>query len=163
MAGYDGSFEGDDTHFGVYTEGGSTFERGKSNVPGKAGTHTGNNAYVLGIKESTYQKNTTSYLYLPMYDLAEKGIYQFSFWSVYDLQKGYAGLQVQYSLDKGASWQILGAETDPSWYDYRNNGVVSGAFPNGEPSFSSTLDDWARFKLNVSFLSGNKNVAFRFV
>ena len=163
VAGYDGSFEGDDTHFGVYTEGGSTFERGKSNVPGKSGTHTGNNAYVLGIKESAYQKNTTSYLYLPMYDLSEKGIYQFSFWSAYDLQKGYAGLQVQYSLDKGASWQILGTDADPSWYDYRNNSVAGGAFPNGEPSFSNVLDDWARFKLNVSFLSGNKNVAFRFV
>ncbi len=159
---YAGDFESDDSHFGAYSVSGSKFQKGKSVIAGKAGTHSGNNAYVLGLNEQMYQKNTEAYLYLPMFDLSKKGIYQFSFWAVYDIQKGYDGMQVQYSLDKGLTWQVLGSSNDPQWYDYTNKGVV-GSFTNNESYFSGTIDDWTRFQINISQLSGNANVAFRFM
>jgi hypothetical protein len=160
--GYLGSFEGGDEHFGAYSLAGSKFEKGKSVIVGKGGTNTGNNAYVLDIAAQTYQKNTTAYLYLPMYDMTTRGIYQFSFWSVYDIQRGYDGMQVEVSLDKGVTWDVLGKD-NVDWYDYKNTTVLGGAFPIGTSYFSGALDDWKRFKVNISNLSGNPNVAFRFV
>lgn len=162
-SGYLGSFEKTDEHFGAYTSSGSKFEKGKSVIIGKAGTNSGANAYVLGLKEQFYQKNTTAYLYLPMFDMTQKGIYQFSFWTMYDIQKGYDGMQVEYSLDKGRTWQTVGSSDDPYWYDYKNTTVRGGAFPIGTAYFSGQLDDWKRFKVNISALAGNPNVAFRFV
>ena len=160
--GYEGDFESGDDHFGAYSVSGSKFEKGQTAIAGKAGTHSGNNAYVLGLKEQVYQKNTEAYLYTPLFDLSQKGIYQFSFWAVYDIQRGYDGMQVQYSLDKGITWQVLGSASDPSWYDYMNKGVA-GAFYNDESYFTGSVDDWTRKQINISSLSGNANVAFRFM
>lgn len=159
---YLGNFETGDAHFGTYSRSGSRFERGKSVIIGKSGTHGGSNAYVLGINEQTYQKNTTAYLYLPMFDMTQRSIYQFSFWSFFDIQRGYDGMQVEYSLDKGLSWQVLGTGDDANWYTYKNTTVTGGAFPIGTAYFSGQLDDWTRFKVNISHLSGNPQVAFRF-
>ncbi len=160
--GYLGNFETGDEHFGTYSRSGSVFERGKSVIIGKSGTNSGNNAYVLGLKEPTYQKNTTAYLYLPMFDMTQPSIYQFSFWAFYDIQNGYDGMQVEYSLDKGLSWQVLGSADDANWYSYKNTSIVGGAFLVGNSYFSGQLDDWTRFKINISSLSGNAHVAFRF-
>ncbi len=160
-SGYTGDFETTDVPFGTYSPTGSVFSRGKTGIIGKDGTHSGSNAYVLGLTEQTYQKNTEAYLYMPLMDMSKSGIYTFSFWSIYDIQKGYDGFRVQYTLDKGATWITLGASTDNNWYDTKNAGV-QGAFQNGESYFSGTLDVWTKFKIDVSFLANNPDVAFRF-
>ena len=95
--------------------------------------------------------------------MTQTGIYQFSFWANFDAQLGRDGLQVEYSLDKGLTWRTLGSKADPNWYNYQNTSVTDGAFNIGESMISGTADDWTRFKLNISNLSGNTNVAFRFV
>ena len=164
-AGYAGNFDvaNWDTHFGVWSASGSKFVRGKSGVFGKDGTHSGSFCYVLDPTAQTYQKGTVAYLHLPNYDMTQTGIYQFSFWANHDAQLGRDGLQVEYSLDKGSNWRTLGSKSDPNWYNYLNNSVTDGAFNLGESFISGTADDWTRFKLNISNLSGNPNVAFRFV
>ena len=162
-SGWLGDFEKTDEHFGAYSPEGSQFSKGKTHIIGKSGTNSGNNAYVLGINEPFYQKNTTSYLYLPMYDMTQPSIYQLSFWAMFDIQKGYDGMQVEYSLDKGTTWQTLGSTDNVGWYTYKNTTVTGGAFPIGTSYFSGQLDDWTRFKINISPLAGNANVAFRFV
>jgi PKD domain len=161
-ANYDGSFEGANEHFGTYSTEGSKFERANSKIFGKEGTHSGKNAYVLAPNDKFYQKNTTAYLYTPMYDMTEKGIYQFSFWSLFNIERAYDGMQVEYSLDKGTNWQVLGAN-EPDWYNYKNTTLNDGVFPVGSNYFSVSIEEWTRFKLNVSNLAGNKFVAFRFV
>jgi hypothetical protein len=161
-SGYDGSFEGADTHFGAFSPVGPKFTRGRSSILGKAGVNSGSNAYVLGLTDPIYPRNTRAYLYLPMFDMTQKGIYQFSFWTVYDIQNGYDGMVLEYSLNGGLSWQIIGSKDDPSWYNYRNTTITDGAFPIGTSYFSGILEDWTRYKLNISALSGNANVAFRF-
>ncbi len=164
-AGYAGSFDvaNWDTHFGAWSASGSKFVRGKSSVFGKDGTHSGQYAYVLDPTAQTYQKGTLAYLHLPNYDMTQTGIYQFSFWANFDAQLGRDGLQVEYSLDKGLTWRTLGSKADPNWYNYQNTSVTDGAFNIGESMITGAADDWTRFKLNISNLSGNPNVAFRFV
>lgn len=163
---YAGGFEDatSDVHFGAWNQTGSKWERGNSSTPGKIGTHSGQFAYVLEKTANRYLKNTTAYLYCPNFDMSKTGIYQFSFWANYDIQTGYDGFKVEYSLDKGISWKQLGSKADADWYNYQNTSLAAGAaFGRGESYISGQTDDWTRFKINISPLAGNANVAFRFV
>jgi len=74
----------------------------------------------------------------------------------------YDGFRMEYSLDKGISWHVLGSVSS-TWYNYANTSSTT-SFPVNEPYF--TGDQRASFKqysLNLSSLVGNANVAFRFV
>jgi photosystem II stability/assembly factor-like uncharacterized protein len=161
-ADYSGSFEGMTEQYGVHTISGSGFERGKSTIPGKDGTKSGDNAFVIGLEEEFYQPNSHSVLYLPNFDFTENTIYEFSFWAKYRLQGGLDGFLVEYSLDRGQSWQLLGRK-ESDWYNFQNDNLDNAVFPGGTPYFSNNRTDFTQFKLNVSFLSGNPDVAFRFV
>jgi hypothetical protein len=163
---YAGSFEDatSDVHFGAWNTEGSKWERGSSAVPGKSGTHTGSSAFVLEKTANQYKKNTTAYLHTPNFDMSKGGIYQFSFWANYDIQQGYDGFKVEYTLDRGLSWKQLGSKDDADWYNYQNTSLIeTAAFGRGESYITGLADEWTRFKLNVSPFAGNQNVAFRFV
>jgi hypothetical protein len=162
---YAGSFDDatSDVHFGPWNTGGSTWERGSSTVPGKSGTHSGTSAFILEKTANKYKKNTTAYLHTPNFDMSKGGIYQFSFWANYDIQQGYDGFKVEYTLDKGLSWKQLGSNLDANWYTYQNTSLDGAAFGRGESFITGVADDWTRFKLNVSPFAGNTNVSFRFV
>lgn len=162
-AAYSGDFESHPEDYGVHTISGSAFELGKSSQLGKDGTHSGANAFVVGKDERYYQPNTHTILYLPNFDLSEPGIYDFSFWGKWFLQAGFDGLMVEYSLDRGQTWSQLGTEQDKNWYDYTNNNLETAVFPIGSSYFTRSLSSFTKFTLNISDLSGNANVAFRFV
>ncbi len=162
---YDGSFErAGNEDFGVYHLSGTSFERGNSTMPNKSGTNSGNNAWVVGLNDPFYENNTETMLYTPNYDLTEEGIYEFSFWAKYDVQQGFDGFRVEYSLDKGQNWLVLGERGD-SWYNYDNTSSgTATAFPFGSEYFTgkTTGTPFKRFKTNITNLRGNE-VAFRFV
>jgi PKD domain/Secretion system C-terminal sorting domain len=162
-AGYQGHFDGADTHFGVNHVSGSKFERGRSAINGKDGTHSGANAYVVGLTEAAVQPNTTTMLYLPNYDFSQAGIYEFSFWAKYICQNGYDGFNIEYSYDKGLNWIQLGSSADPDWYPKNQIVPDNAPFLQGQNYFTNVNNDWTKFKLNVSRFSGQKNVAFRVV
>jgi PKD domain/Secretion system C-terminal sorting domain len=160
--GYQGHFDGADTHFGVNHVSGSKFERGRSAINGKDGTHSGANAYVVGLTETVVQPNTTTMLYLPNFDFTQAGIYEFSFWAKFICQNGYDGFNVEYSYDKGLTWVQLGSSNDPNWYNSRIIPDASG-FLTSQSFFTGTNNEWTKFKLNVSRFAGQKNVALRVV
>ncbi len=160
---YSGDFESRPQDYGVHTISGSAFERGQSTQIGKDGTRSGDNAFVIGKDEQFYQPNTHTILYLPNFDLSEEGIYDFSFWGKWFLQAGFDGMIVEYSIDRGRSWQILGSDEDKNWYDYRNLNLTDAAFPVGTPYFTRSLAKFEKFSVNITQLAGQANVAFRFV
>ena len=162
---YGGDFENHPEQYGVYTQRGSAFARGKSTVPGKNGARSGQNAFVVGIDEDAYQDGTSTMLYLPNFDFSDESIYEFRFWAKYRLQPGAQdGFLVQYSTDRGKSWGPLGSTSDKDWYNFMSdNQTGNSAFAPNTSYFAGNKNDWAKFALDVSFLSGNPDVAFRFV
>ncbi|MCB9302573.1 MAG: PKD domain-containing protein [Lewinellaceae bacterium] len=160
---YSGGFEQFPEQYGVYTISGSSFELGKSTITGKDGTHSGANAFVIGLTEQYYQPNTETMLYLPNFDFSSPGIYEFSFWAKFQLDPGFDGLQVQYSTNKGQSWRVLGSDRDDNWYNFRNDNAAGSAFPPGSSYLSGSRFGFSQYKLNISSLGGQENVAFRFV
>ncbi len=162
---YGGSFDSNEEQWGVDNVGGkSTWERGSSEQAFKFGTNTGANAMVIAIDSVHYEKNSESHLYLPNFDFSENTIYEFSFHARYEFGPGRDGFNVQYSLDKGENWQILGRGAD-NWYNFANNSQsTTTPFPPGVPFFTSEVFEYTRYKLDVTELfSGEENVAFRFV
>lgn len=162
---YGGDFESKTEQYGVYTISGSAFERGKSAVNGKGGTHSGENAFVVGLEEDFYQAGTHTLLYLPNFDFSDESIYEFSFWAKYRLQSGgQDGFLIEYSTDRGKSWNILGSETNDNWYNFRSDGGTdNAAFPPNTPYFTGNENSWEQYTLDMTSFSGEENVAFRFV
>ena len=158
---YDGSFEDNAGEFGVYHVSGTSWERGSSTITGKSGTKTGDYAYVTGISENFYENNSESYLYTPNYDISQEGIYELSFWAKYSLQFGWDGFLVEYSTDLGANWSVLGDEDD-DWYNYTNSNTAT-AFLQGTSYFTGNQNTFKQYKIDLSSLVGNENVAFRIV
>ncbi len=161
ITGYGGDFENFTEDFGVYTVKGSSLERGRSTLPYKDGTNSGNNAFVLGLTESFYQRFTHTMLYTPNFDLSAPGIYELSFFAKYQLDPGDDGFNVEYSLDRGQTWQVLGSDSEDDWYNYRSSSQT--AFPSGTPYFTNIEVAFTQFKRNISEFAGQPNVAFRFV
>lgn len=157
-----GSFDSHPEQYGVHTISGSGFELGNSTVPGKNGTRSGANAYVVGLNEAFYQANSESYLYLPVFDFSQPSIYTFSFWAKYQLHPGPDGFLVEYSTDRGQNWRALGSTADPKWYNH-DNGQNNSGFPPGTQYFTGTAGAFTNFTRDLTFLTGQSEVAFRFV
>jgi PKD repeat protein len=162
-AGYAGDFETSPEHFAAYSANGSQFVLGVSDKPGKDGTHSGSKAWVLDPNASLYQNNSRAELYTPMYDLSQPGLYELKFWSKYAVQNRNDGFQLEYSLNGGASWTQLGSKDDTGWYNYHNTNLSDGAFPEGKSYFTNAQLNWTQYIKDVSFLTGQAHVSFRFV
>ena len=154
-----GSFDLNPNDFaGEYT-GGTIWQRGSSAVANKNGTRSGSFAWVTNLSGS-YSDNAEAILYTPNFNCVASGTYTLRFYRKNKFEIGYDGYRVEYSLNKGDTWNILGT-TGASWYDYANPGTTS--FPAGEPYFNSDKNNFTLAQQDVSFLAGNANVAFRFV
>ncbi|MCB0707675.1 MAG: T9SS type A sorting domain-containing protein, partial [Saprospiraceae bacterium] len=162
-AGYAGDFDGSMDQFAVQTVAGSGWELGSSVFSGKNGTHSGANAFVVDPNQDGYDLNSESILYLPKYDFSEPGIYEFSFWAIFDLQLARDGFRVEYRTEDDPVWKVLGDEVADDWYNVRNTEYSDAGFPLNSVMFSRFYIEWTQFKRNISNLSGLGEVAFRFV
>ena len=158
-----GDFETNPDHFAAYTVQGTGFQRGVSTKPGKDGTNSGTNAWVLGINDNIYQNNTRAELYTPLYDMREPGLYELKFFTKYAVQSKNDGFQIEYSVDGGFSWDQLGTNTNKNWYNYLNANLSNGAFPMGYSYFTNAQLNYVQYIKDISFLVGEPAVSFRFV
>ncbi len=161
--GYTGDFESSPEHFAAYTVSGTGFSRGSSTKPGKEGTHSGTNAWILGRDVNLYANNTRAELYTPQYDLSQSGLFELKFWTKFAIQNRNDGFQIEYSLNSGATWQQLGSADDPAWYNYLNSNLDDGAWPKGKAYFTNNQVGWTHYVKDISFLAGEERVSFRFV
>jgi PKD repeat protein len=157
---YSGSFENFEEHYGTEITNGSEFSKSNSVIIGKNGTKSGNFAMVLDPTNAFYEKNTHAAFYLPEFDFTDESIYTFSFWANHWIQ-GSDGFIVEYSVNGGQTWNILGKQ-ESGWYNFNSNSLENSAWPNNTPYFTKEVGAYSRYSTNVSFLSGQADVAFRF-
>jgi photosystem II stability/assembly factor-like uncharacterized protein len=159
---YAGGAEANTNDFGITAvPKGSAFAVGASLIPGKEGTHDGGKCFVIDPNDGYYKDNTLTQLYTPNFDLSQAGIYQFSFWGRFKIENGRDGFIVEYSTDKGKNWSVFANTQQTNWYNFlsQDNTV---AFPIGSYFFTGTNNAWTKYYHDLSFLSGQPNVAFRF-
>ena len=158
-----GSFDVNALDFGAENISGTPWQRGNSAIANKNGTVSGSSAWVTGLTATTYADNSSSNFYCPSFNMMANGTYILSFYGKWRFEQAYDGFRVEYSLDKGSNWTMLGTYSPPQWYNF-NNLAGGSSFPTGEPFFcSDTGSTYYKHQLDISALKGNASVAFRFV
>lgn len=161
LAANGGNFDVNANDFGAETPYGTGWVRGNSSTSGKNGTYSGSFAWVTGLS-GNYVNHSVSYLYTPNFNFSATGTYTISFYAKYNVETDWDGFRVEYSLDKGSTWNLLGT-TGGSWYNYANTLYYGTAFPYGEPFFTGSTSGYVLRQFATSALQGNPNVAFRIV
>lgn len=159
-----GDFESNTTDFASVTLAGSGFELGSSSVLGKAGTNSGTKAWVLAPTSDTYQRYSEAHLYSPTFNFSLSGVYTIEFYTQYAIEVEWDGFVLESTTDYGKTWSKVGDYLDATnWY----NSIAidhNGVFPPGKPFFSGTTSNaFVKKTVDVSSLSGNAAVGFRFV
>jgi hypothetical protein len=143
------------------TIGASGFSRGNSTQAGKDGTRNASaNAWVIDINNPNYVDNSVAYLYTPNYNFLASGSYDLSFYTKFQFESNYDGIIVEYTTNKGTTWNIVGDGIQANWY---NSSINASYFPNSTAMFSGAINTYTKVNYNVSSLAGNANVAFRIV
>lgn len=164
-----GDFESNTTYFGSddLTGGIDLWELG---APGNAVTtvNSGTDAWKTALSSDITQADYSCALFSPNFNFTEAGTYTLSFRKSMERQFVNApfGVQVQYSTDNGSNWTRLGLDdgSGTNWYDKGNNSANSleTNVIHDRTGFNDNYTNEAT-SYDVSFLSGNATVAFRFV
>lgn len=159
-----GDFESNADLFYAYTKAKTGFSLGNSSIDGKGGTHSGDNCWVLGLDTVVYAPYSEAYLYTPAFDFSLSGAYTLEFYTKYEIEDEWDGFILEYTTDQGTTWKKVGKVLDvENWYNQIAIDQAS-VFPAGKPFFSgSTNGEFVKKSIDLSFLSNNQMVAFRFV
>ncbi len=107
-----------------------------------------------------YSDNTTAFLYSPCYNLAllENPILKFKM--AFDIEPDWDVLYMEYSIDQGATWQVLGTATDPNWY---NSSFID---PNRVltigKQWTGTDTTLKEYSYDLAALTNESSILFRF-
>lgn len=155
-----GDLEGGNDDFSILNISGSGFSLGSSSIEGKAGTASGENAFVTAINDEEYVDNSEAYVYTPEFEFVGLGNYEFSFETNYQFEDNWDGFIVEYTLDRGENWIKLNDEQEEGWYNQISD--AQAVFGNQVPIFSgNTGNEFERKFTDVSFIGGEGLVSFR--
>jgi Zn-dependent metalloprotease len=151
----------------------SLWQRGIINKPNLTSAVADNsNVYATGLTDA-YPSNTKSYLTSRCYDLSQIVNPVLKFDMAFDLQYSGDILYVQYSVNGGTTWNLLGSASDANWYT-ANTGCancIGGEWTGdaGSINVSGTTNGTKRlYSYNLSAFGSSSatpqsNVLFRFV
>ncbi len=133
----------------------STWNYGTPNKLLLTGAHGGSKAWY--IADSTYGPLQNAYLYSSFYPIAPDSCYELSFWQFMDSEAQFDGGLVDYSIDSGATWQLLGKYGDTLWYNTRHVQSLDAV----QPGFSGQSNGWKKARTSFKQYTSN-SVQFRF-
>jgi len=118
------------------------------------------------VLSGNHPDKTKGYLYTGCYDLSAIILPKFSFKMAYDLENNWDIFYVEYSVNNGGSWNVLGAKEDVNWYNSnRTNASSGGADCNNCPGaqWTGTNATLTEYSYDLVPLAAKNNVVFRFV
>ena len=130
------------------------------------GSHSAPDCWDINLN-SSYLDDAASYLISPLFDFTGVNGAQLSFWQNRNSEDQWDGMRLDYSIDAGNTWTVLGILNDPNAVNWYNNGVLN----------SSSLPAWDSISLSAPNVPGweqsiylslppaiaGQNVMFRFV
>ena len=118
---------------------------------------SGTKAYITN-PSGNYTDNTTSDLVTPCYNLSLLQNPVMKFKMTYDLEVDWDVMYVQYSIDNGSTWQVLGTANDPNWYNNSSN--VNELTIGGQWSGRNTT--LREYSYDLASLANRTQIIFRF-
>ncbi len=122
-------------------------------------THSGINCWDVNLVTG-YQSNANTELWSPIFNFS--GIYNstLSFWKKFNTEAMYDGTRMDYSINGGSTWNVLGNFGDTlgvNWYN--KTSIISSA----QPAWAGLLNTWQKSTYKLSIVDNLPNVIFRFV
>lgn len=127
--------------------------------------HSGTNAWDVNLA-SAYVDNSDCTLNTPIYDLINPPAVNpaLSFWQNRNIDLTEDGLRIEYTVNGGTTWAVLGVVNDPDGVNWYNNPDVSFS---GIPGWSGTSASWEKstyFLTNILAANpGTQFIQFRFI
>ena len=119
-----------------------------------------NNYYTTGAR-GNYSDETTAYLYSPCFDLTVLQNPVLKFDMVFDIEENWDVLYMEYSVNNGETWEILGTANDPNWY---NSDFIDPQRPiTVGKQWTGTDTTVKEYSYNLSDFMAEKQITFRFV
>ncbi|MEN8123620.1 MAG: T9SS type A sorting domain-containing protein [Bacteroidota bacterium] len=116
--------------------------------------------YVTNLS-SNYTDETVSYLISPCYNLTQIENPVLKFDMVFDIEKDWDVLYMEYTIDNGKSWEILGNANDPNWY---NSSFIDPQRPiTVGKQWTGTDTTLKEYSYDLVALQNESNIIFRFV
>jgi Secretion system C-terminal sorting domain len=122
-----------------------------------------NNVYATNLT-GNYSDNKKAYLVSQCYDLTSISNPEIRFKMAFDVEQNYDYFYVQYSINNGASWTVLGS-MGANWYNNNRTSTNPGGdcyfCPGAQWTGTDTSVKEYFYPLNA--LGSNNNIIFRFV
>jgi len=117
--------------------------------------------YYVTSSRGNYKDETTAYLYSPCYDLSRLQNPVLKFDMVFDIELDWDVLYMEYTVNNGASWKILGTSDDPNWY---NSNFIDPERPiTVGKQWTGTDLEVKEYNYSLADLNTESNIIFRFV
>ena len=143
----------------------SSWQLGTPAAPVINSAASGSNAWTTNLT-GDYNASENSYVESPCFDFStlHNPLVQFNYWaeSEGDGSWNYDGAVIEYSIDDGTTWNIIGSIGDwINWYDMPSISALSADGWGGDIGDGAGTNGWVEAKHLLSQLAGQSSVKFR--
>ncbi len=156
---YFDNFDDSIINWSAVNSAGSLWEIGQPSYSQTNSTFSPSNAWDINLSDP-YGNNANSMLYTQYFDFSHAVDARMKFWFNINSEGAYDGFRIDYTVDTGNTWNVLGTVSDPNavnWYNYAT--LVS----SGKPAWTGTSSTWIYCFYRLSILNNVPIVRFRFV
>jgi Secretion system C-terminal sorting domain/Thrombospondin type 3 repeat len=163
------TFESVDDELITYNTSGGTpmWERGIPTGTQLNTATSGTNVYATNLA-GNHADQTKAFLISPCYDLSVIINPVLKFNMAFAIEFDWDLVYVQYTLNQGSSWNLLGSSADPNWYN--SSRIAGDGLANPENCYNCVGGQWTgtnttmtEYSYDLVALASETNVIFRFV
>jgi len=156
---YYDDFDGSVVNWSAVNSAGSLWELGQPSYNQTNSAFTPWRSWDINLSEP-YGNSANSILYTQNFNFSNAVDARMKFWFNINTEGAYDGFRIDYSIDTGNTWNVLGTTSDPNgsnWYNYAS--LVS----SGKPAWTGNSSIWRMCFYRLSVLNHVPIVRFRFV
>ena len=122
---------------------------------------SGQNVYATNLS-GNHGNNTKEYLTTKCYDISSLEVPEISFKMAFELELDWDIIYVEYTIDDGSTWNILGTSNDPNWY---NSDTLpdTNCFNCPGAQWTGTSASFNDYSYDLSAFASETSMIFRFV